>query len=240
MRRGHFIAVASVVVASASAHAQSAGSNVVGAGWLRLAPQTSSDPLEVGGQAVPNTGASVDNADTVGITFTHFFTDNIALETVLGIPPKFKFYGTGALEAPSINPLGDVRQWSPTLVLKYYFLSAQSRWRPYAGLGVSYIWFTNAHVSPAFQQSLSQQFTNGQSASLPTSAHVDSEWSPVFNAGVTLNFSEHWSGVLSFSYLPFGTKANLTTTLPHGGTVHSVAKVTLDPLVTLVSVNYRF
>lgn len=225
---------------SAGAHAQSAGSNVVGIGWLRIAPQTSSDPLVIGGTSVPDTAATVDNADTVGLTFTHFFTDNIAVEAVGGIPPKFKFSGTGVLASPSINPLGDVRQWSPALVLKYYFGQAESRWRPYLGLGVSYIWLTNAHASPAFQQALSAQLTHGATAGLPTSAEADSAWSPVFNAGLTYAFGKHWSAGLSVSYLPFGTKANLTTALPNGAKVHSVAKITLDPLVTLVSVNYRF
>ena len=240
MKLKHLVFVLGVALASAGVRAQSAGSNVVGAGWLRIAPQTSSDPLNVEGMPVPGTGATVDNADTLGITITHFFTDHIAVETVAGIPPKFKFYGTGALSSQAINPLGDVRQWSPAVVLKYYFLPAESRWRPYAGVGFSYIWFTNAHVGTGFQQALSAQFTHGQSASLPTSAKVDSEWSAVLNAGVTLKFNEHWSGALSFSYLPFGTKAHLTTTLPNGGSVHSVAKITLDPLVTLLSVNYRF
>jgi outer membrane protein len=225
---------------SAGAYAQSAGSNVVSLGWLRIAPQDSSDPLMIGGVSVPNTGARVDNADTLGLTFTHFFTDNIAVESVAGVPPKFKFSGTGVLASPTINPLGEVRQWSPALVLKYYFMHAESKWRPFVGLGVSYIWFNNGQVSTAFQQALSMQLTKGQTAGLTTRAHVNSEWSPLFNAGMNYNFDRHWSAGLSVSYLPFGTKANLTTALPNGQSVHSVAKITLDPLVTFVSVNYRF
>ncbi|MGF6837774.1 outer membrane protein W [Paraburkholderia youngii] len=92
---------------------------------MRIAPQSSSDPLVVGGNTVPDTGAAVDNADTLGITFAHFFTDNVAVEMVGGIPPKFKFSGTGILASSSINPLGDVRQWSPALGLKYYFRQAE-------------------------------------------------------------------------------------------------------------------
>ena len=240
MRLERFILFAGVILASAGVHAQSAGSNVVGAGWLRLAPQTSSDPLVFGGTAVPNTGANVDNADTIGITAGHFLTDHIEVESVFGIPPKFKFYGTGVLASPSLNPLGDIREWSPAVVLKYYFRSADATWRPFLGLGVSYIWFTNAHVGTSFQQALSLQFTHGQTASLPTSGHIGSVWSPVFNAGMTLNFNKHWSGVLSFSYLPFGAKADLTTALPNGGSVHSVAKITLNPWVSFVALNYRF
>ncbi|UEP32416.1 OmpW/AlkL family protein [Burkholderia sp. B21-007] len=240
MKSMKLAAAAAMLVASAAAHAQSAGNNVVGTGWLRIAPQTSSDPLEISGHAVPDTGSSVDHADTLGITFTHFLTDNIAVETVAGIPPKFKLSGTGVLSSAAINPLGDVRQWSPALLLKYYFGRADARWRPYLGIGVSYIWFTNVHVGPAFQQALSAQLTHGATTGLSTSADVDSAWSPVFNGGLNYRFDKHWSAGLSVSYLPFGTKANLTTRLPNGAVVKSVAKITLDPLVTLVSVNYAF
>jgi outer membrane protein len=225
---------------SAGAHAQSAGSTVIGLGWVHFAPMDSSDPLKVEGVAVPNTGTRVDNADTLGITITHFFTDHIALEQAGGIPAKFTFTGTGVLASPSINPLGDVKQWSPALVLKYYFRQAESKWRPFVGLGVSYIWFNGGQVNPAFQQALSLQFTNGQTASLPTKAKINSEFAPVFNAGLNYNFDRHWSAGLSVSYVPLSTKSNLTTALPNGQSVHSVAKVKLDPIVTFVAVNYRF
>ncbi|MBF3419103.1 OmpW family protein [Burkholderia pseudomallei] len=240
MKCRNLLVAMTALTATVGAQAQTAGSNVASVGWLRIAPQTSSDPLTVGGHSVPNTGASVDNADTVGLTLTHFFTDNIAVETVAGIPPKFKFSGTGVLAEPSINPLGDVRQWSPAVLLKYYFGRADSRWRPFLGIGVSYIWFTNAHVNPAFQQALSAQITHGATSSLSTSADIESEWSPVFNAGMIYQFDKHWSAGLSISYLPFGTKANLSTRLPNGKEVKSQAKITLDPIVTLVSVSYRF
>jgi outer membrane protein len=231
MRFRSCILSAIAVLLSAGAHAQSAGSNVVGLGWLHIAPMDSSDPLAVQGVVVPDTGTRIDDADTLGITITHFFTDHIAVESAGGIPPEFKFSGTGILASPSINPL---------VVLKYYFREAESTWRPYVGLGVSYIWFSGGQVNPAFQQALSLQLTQGKTASLPTTARIDSEWSPVFNGGFNYNFDRHWSAGLSVSYLPFGTKSKLTTTLPNGQSVHSVAKVTLDPLVTYVSVNYCF
>ncbi|KDB07788.1 OmpW family protein [Burkholderia sp. lig30] len=240
MKEAACVAVAAALLSGSAAHAQSAGTTVVGGGWMRIAPQDSSDPLEVGGHGIPNTGTRVDNADTLGITVTHFFTDNLAVETVAGIPPRFRFYGKGALASASINPLGDVRQWSPALVFKYYFGRAESTWRPYLGLGVSYIWFTGGHVNPAFQQALSMQLSNGATAGMPTSARIDSAWSPVFNAGMNYNFDKHWSAGLSISYLPFGTKAKLTTRMPNGASVTSVAKIGLDPLVTYVSINYAF
>ena len=75
------------------------------------------------------------------------------------------------------------------------------------------------------------------------SAWTNGSWLPRSkknSAGVAYQFDKHWSAGFSASCLQFGTKANLTTRLPNGGAVKSVAKITLDPLVMLVSVNYRF
>ncbi|MDV6321480.1 hypothetical protein, partial [Chromohalobacter sp. HP20-39] len=81
------------MILSTAAHAQAAGSNFVRLWWFRLMPNCSSDTLfikSVGGapfnQSVPNTGAKIQEADTVGLAFTHFFTDNFAVELVGGIP----------------------------------------------------------------------------------------------------------------------------------------------------------
>ena len=229
-----------LLAASFNAQAQSAGSNVVELGWLHISPQDSSDLLSVAGNSIPDTGSRVSNSDTVGFTFKHFLTDNAAIEVVGGVPPKFQLYGTGVLSAAANNPLGNVRQWSPAVLAKYYFGNADSQWRPSVGLGISYIWFTSAHVNPAFQQLLSNQISAGQTTGLPTRAHIDSSWSAVFNTGLTYNLDAHWSASISVSYLPFGTKANLTTTLPTGASVPSSARITLDPIVGFLSAGYKF
>lgn len=138
--------------AATGAHAQSAGSFYVTTGWFHLAPQDSSDPLKimnVGGSPVnhevPNTGAGIDNADTIGLAAGYFLTDHIATELVAGIPPRFNLNGKGSLE--QFGVLGHAYQWSPALLLKYYFNDAKAKFRPYVGIGASYIWFTGAKIT---------------------------------------------------------------------------------------------
>ncbi|MBU6493631.1 MAG: outer membrane beta-barrel protein [Burkholderiales bacterium] len=239
MKLKHLTLAAVTLLATAGAYAQSAGDTVVNTGWFHISPQDSSQPLSVSGTQIPNTGASVDTADTFGLTVTHFFTDNIAAEAVMGIPPKFHLSGQGILASTAINPLGDARQWSPALLLKYYFGNAHSKLRPYLGLGVSYIWYSDVHLNPAFQQQVSGLISQGATTALPTSAKLSSSWSPVFNAGLTYNFDKHWSAGFSISYLPFSTKATLTTSTP-AGPVQSTTKLKLDPFVTFLSIGYRF
>jgi outer membrane protein len=222
------------------AHAQSAGSFYVTTGWLHLAPQSSSDPLKetnVGGSPVditlPNTGATLDSSDTIGFTAGYFVTDHIATEFVIGVPPKFNLDGSGAF-AP-YGTLGTAKQWSPTLLFKYYFRDAAASFRPYLGIGVSRISFTDATITNGVFE---QQVLHG-----PTSVSTDSSWEPVFNAGLNYNIDKHWFAGLSISYLPLSTTAKLNTAAvtPVGTiNVQSETKIRLNPIVTYASIGYRF
>ena len=223
-----------------AAHAQSAGTFYVTTGWLHLAPQSASDPLKetsVGGSPVnvtlPNTGASLDSADTLGFTAGYFVTDHIATEFVIGIPPKFNLDGSGAFS--SYGKLGDAKQWSPTLLFKYYFRDAQARLRPYLGVGVTHVSFTDAEITNSVFEA---QVLHG-----PTTVSTDSSWEPVFNGGFTFAIDQHWFAGFSLSYLPLSTTAKLNTaaSTPVGTlNVQSQTKIRLNPIVSYVSIGYRF
>jgi len=248
MKLKQLLAAAGVFACATAAHAQSAGSILLEGGWIHLSPQSSSDPLVVnslGGvpinQALANTGASVSNADTLGLSATYFVTDHIAPEFVFGIPPKFNLNGSGSLGP--LGKLGTVRQWSPTLLLKYYFGEAEQKVRPYLGLGVTRVWFTDGTITnPNLGSTLAGQL--GLPASLvgaTTVSSVKSSWAPVFNGGLTYAFNKHWSAGISISYIPLRTTAvlNTATTIP-GVNAQSTAHITLNPIVTYLNVGYRF
>jgi outer membrane protein len=233
-------AVCALACISTAAHAQTAGSIYVTTGWFHLAPQSSSDPLKetsVGGTpvdiTVPNTGAKISSADTVGFTAGYFITDHIATQFDIGVPPTFDIEGTGSFG--QFGKLGEAKQWSPALLLKYYFLAPQSKFRPFLGIGVSRVWFTDEKITNgAFEQSV----LHG-----PTTVTTDSSWVPVFNAGFTYAVTEHWFAAFSISYLPISTTAKLNTAAqtPVGTlNVQSQTKIRLNPIVTLLSVGYRF
>lgn len=232
-------AAACVLLMAGTAHAQSAGSTVFSLGWFRVAPQSSSEPLRttnIGGmptniQSV-GTGAKVEDADTLGLAISYYFTDNISGELVGGVPPRHKLTGEGTLA--QFGELGSVRQWSPALVAKYHFGSATQRFRPYVGLGVNYTWFRDGEItSTAFRTA-----TFGPGSS--TSVKADSSWNPVFNVGANYALTENWILGLSVSYLPLKTKATLSTTLANGVPVTSETNVKIRPVVGFLSVGYRF
>jgi outer membrane protein len=259
-----------------SAWAQSAGSNVVSLGWFHVTTMDSSSnetttvPTTPVYQVLglptsftsPNTASSVSNADTLGLTISHFVTDNIAVTTVAGVPPKFKVYGSGTLQAPgpsgalgnvslgssANNPLvKSVREWSPALLLQYYLFSATSKFRPFVGAGVSYNWFSSIQMNPNFTTALNQQLgaTLAAGAGRPGPTSVTSQsspsWQPVFNAGMTYSLTDHWSIIGSVSYIPLSTTTVITVKAADGSTLaQSKAKIDVDPLISYVGVAYKF
>ncbi|RKP45717.1 OmpW/AlkL family protein [Pararobbsia silviterrae] len=238
------IAAGAMALACAgAAHAQSAGSFILSTGWFHLSPQDQSSPFTLvsrGGTTfndpIANTGAAVSDADTIGFTGTYFVTDNIAVEGVMGVPPKFYLSGEGQLAA--FGELGQVRQWSPTLLLKYYFGQATQRLRPYLGIGVSRVWFSDAQIT-------NQSFiSNVAILNGPTTVSVENKWAAVFNGGFTFQITDHWYAGWSLSYMPLKTTATLYTPQSQSlvGKLNSVSKadIKLNPIISYINVGYKF
>jgi outer membrane protein len=261
---------------SLSAHAQQAGDNVVALGWFHVAPQSSSTPLTTYVAQTPintplrlpnsftsaGTGLSTDDADTLGLVFSHFFTDHIALTTVAGVPPVFKIYGHGTIMPfgpagalgnqnigdPSTNPIvKSVRQWSPAAILQYYFGKPTARFRPFLGVGVSYNWFSDIQLNPNFvsatQNNLGAVLAAGagKPGQTQVSAKASSSWQPVFNAGAEYNITDHWGIVASLTYIPLKTTSSVIIKAADGSQL-AVSKATLkaDPIISFLAISYKF
>ncbi|WP_028218476.1 OmpW/AlkL family protein [Paraburkholderia oxyphila] len=239
MKLKQALAATAALACMSGAYAQTANTFYVTTGWFRFMPQDSSDPLKIisaGGTpvnlAIPNTGASVGSSDTVGLSLGYFITDNIATEAELGIPPKFDLSGDGSFS--QFGKVGEARLWSPALLLKYYFNKPDAKFRPYAGIGFTYAWFTDAHIT---NSSFEQGVLGG-----PTSVSTDRSWAPVFNVGFNYNFTKHWFAGFSLSYIPISVTATFDTTVNNQLNTErrSEAKIHLNPLVTYLKVGYMF
>jgi len=159
--------------------AQSAGSNIVGIGWLHLAPRDSSEGLTTARGYDDGAHSLVSNVDALGLTFTHFYTSNMAVTADLGIPPTFDLTGTGTLAR--YGHIGSAKQWSPAVVAKYYFGESSSKFRPFLGAGLSYTRYSDVTLSPTFQN-----VASGGSGT--ANASLSDSWAPVLNAGASYNF----------------------------------------------------
>jgi outer membrane protein len=165
-------------------------------------------------------------------------TDHFAVEALLGVPPKLNLSGTGSLS--ELGELGSARVWGPVLLAQYHFGEPTSRFRPYVGAGISYVWFksVNLNSSIATGQFLASPAL-GTSLEGPTSASLSSSFAPAIDAGLAYNIDKYWSVGVSASYAWLSTKATLTTQSALG-TFSSSTKVKINPIVTFVSVGYRF
>ncbi|MFT4190336.1 MAG: OmpW family outer membrane protein [Comamonas sp.] len=238
------VALATAVLGG-TAQAQQAGDLVLGAGWLYLAPQDSSQPLQVQpagySSAITraNTGATVSNASTLGLSAVYYFSSNWGVETVLGVPPKFKLDGSGNLAA--VGRIGEARQWSPTLLLRYTFLDGDAKFRPFVGVGGTYVWYSGVRLQSGINSVLASSL-GVSSAATSTTASLSKSFAPVINVGASYQFDKNWGLSLSVSYIPLKTEATLTTRVKATGTTVATSrtKLTLDPIVTYLALTYRF
>ncbi|PCE27997.1 hypothetical protein BWP39_05700 [Paraburkholderia acidicola] len=221
------------------AHAQSAGSTVVSLGWARIMPLSDSDPLTVTSiaghpvnQVQAGSSGAAKSTDTAGIVIEHYFTDNIGVAVAGGYPAYLDLEGRGTLGKYGV--IGKARPWAPQVILRYHFLPAQSKFRPFAGIGVNYTWFTNAQINNS--TFVTQSFGPGGSAS----AHASSSWNPVFELGANYQFDKHWAAGFSFSYIPASTNVTLSGQTATGVNIVSKTKLQLRPITTFLNLSYIF
>jgi outer membrane protein len=221
------------------AHAQSAGSITLSTGWLHVAPQGNATPLtveSVGGVAVnqqlAGSGAHPTSTNTVGITTEYYVTDNIGVAMLVGLPLKVDLVGEGSLQ--KYGNLGSTKPMPPAIELRYHLFSAESKFRPFIGLGVNYTWFTQVRISNS--QFVTDNLGPGGSAH----AELSSSWNPVFEIGASYAITKHWSVGTSVGYIPVKTRLTLYGQTATGTQIVSTSTLRLNPLNVFVSVAYTF
>jgi outer membrane protein len=226
------VAVAlATLFASSGAMAQKAGDTIVSVGVAVIAPRESLGTLRSVGPAAPlfnaaTAGAtvSIDNETTVSFSALHMFSDNLAAELTLGIPPKFTV--DVQLRSGSHPGAATARELTPALVGKYLFQTPADRVRPYLGLGVTHASFRRVSINRSDPLVVSLA---------GTSASLSSSWAPVFNAGVIYNINERLSVNASVSYIPVKT----TATFVGSGTT-TTGRLKLNPIDYVVRLGYKF
>jgi len=236
-------ALAVLAACAAPVMAQTAGDNIVSAGWFHIVPQDSSSGI-TGSSTIPTAHSSVSNGNTLGLAVTHFFTDNIGVTLDGGIPPEFTLYGKGSLT--SYGEIGNAKQWSPAIVAKYFFGNAQDKFRPFVGAGLSYVTYSDVHLSSGFQGFASGATVNPLFAGGTATASLSSSVAPVISAGMIYNVSDRLSIGLSVSYLKFHTDATINATptaiaQPYlGSSLTYKTTIDINPIVSFISVGYKF
>ncbi|MGF6805525.1 outer membrane protein [Paraburkholderia sp. Clong3] len=222
-----------------NANAQSAGSITLSTGWLHIAPQGDATPLTVesiGGETVnrqlAGSGGHATSTNTVGITTEYYVTDNIGVAMLLGLPLTVNLVGDGTLE--KYGNLGSTRPMPPAIELRYHLFSAESKFRPFMGLGVNYTWFTQVRITN------SQFVTDSVGPGGSAHATLSSSWNPVFEIGASYAITKHWSVGTSVNYMPVKTHLTLDGHTATGTQIVSKSTLRLDPLSVFLNVAYTF
>ena len=235
------IVAAVTILVSTGAFAQKAGDNIVSLGLASINPDanlgtvTSTSASAASAAAftaqLNGASASVGSQTTVSFGWLHMYSDNIGAELGLGIPVEF----TQDLNTPNgtvkAHPgAAKLKILTPAVIAKYFFGVPKDQWRPYVGLGVTHVTFTDVktNVADATVQALAA-----------TSASFKSAWAPIYSAGVVYNIDEKWSVVGSVAYLPIKTTATFVGP-GLGVPVTSTGDVKLNTTDYVVRVAYRF
>ncbi len=217
MKLKQIIAALAVLVCATAAHAQSAGSFILNAGWTYVAKKESA--ANFSGTAFKS--ISGESTNSFGLSGTYFITDNLAGELALSTPARINLKGAYRAD----YKLASVEQFSPALLLKYYFLNAEDKLRPYIGVGASRVSFRKTE---SYAKYINFDFKN--------------KWAPVFNAGFTYQFTDQLFGGVSVTAMPLdaGTVTAVYTERGTGRVASSTSKLKLDPITTFVSIGYKF
>lgn len=119
--------IAALLPAVASAH--QAGDFFIRAGSATVRPTGGSDNVLGLGEF------DVKNNTQLGLTFTYMATDHIGVELLAATPFRHK------VALGPTGTLATVHQLPPTLMAQYYFLDSNSKFQPYAGVGLNYTTF---------------------------------------------------------------------------------------------------
>lgn len=218
LRAGLLVAVASL---AGPASAQRAGTTMLKFGVTQLDPQVSSGQLSA--PFLPGARLGVDAAPSLSLAATFMMTDNASIELAADLGYKHDVVGAGSLAGA--GKLGTVKQIAPTLFGQYRFGEADSAFRPYVGLGLTYAYFFGEEGSGTLTA-----LTNPGGE--PTRLSVDAAWGLTPQLGLQYGFDRRWFADVAVA------KTFLKAT-HHLSTGQSV-DVKLDPVSINLSVGYRF
>nr|WP_249185946.1 OmpW family outer membrane protein [Burkholderia ambifaria] len=195
----------------------------------------------------PGVNATIHNTFTPSLQFTYFVTDHVAVEVFTSVPPKLEVSSTGSvtpvgaggpsLSLANLHPVLSVRAWAPIVLAKYYFGGAESRVRPFVGVGMNYTWFRSVQLNPGFSGPLGQ--AAGPGGSIQTS--ISPSWNPVLTGGASYQFNKHWSLMGSVTWFPLKTNASFNAVSANGHIVLSnKTRMSAEPLFLNIGVGYKF
>ncbi len=200
--------------------AYEAGDFIARVGLAYLSPDDDADDFS----NLPGTTVSVDDASTLGITFSYLITDNIGVG-LLGVWPfSVDIEGDkGALA--NDDKVADTKVLPPTLTLQYHF-DTGPRWHPYVGAGVNYTYFWD-------------ESTNNGSTLAGSDLSLDDSWGLAGELGLDYTFDNDYLVSAQVWYIDIETTAKSKGVLGNPA-LAGEADIDINPWVFMLGVGKKF
>ncbi|QXH47468.1 outer membrane beta-barrel protein [Pseudomonas xanthosomatis] len=215
-----------LALAAPVAHAHQAGDFILRAGAITTAPNEDSGEIKLDGAKASGTKATLDSDTQLGLAFAYMLTDHIGLE-LLAATPFQHTVGVKGLGPGLDGKLADIKQLPPTLSLQYYPMEPNSKFQPYAGVGINYTLFFDEDLS---SNRKAQGFSNMK---LQDSVGIAGQ------LGMDYMLTENLLVNAAVWYVDIDTKATID-----GPSALGVGKtkvdVEVDPWVYMVGIGYKF
>ena len=227
------VLAAAVMAVAPAAQAFEAGDFILRAGVVEVAPDGSSERINVAGNPVlaGNPRVDVDNNAQLGIRATYMVTSNIGIG-LLGATP-FKHNITGAGTLGSAGKLGETKHLPPTLTLQYYPMHGSSVFQPFVGVGVNYTTFFEEKTDPTLTTAL---------GAASTDLKLDDSVGVAVEIGMDYMLSENFGLNAAVWWADINTDATITAFDGAGNVAARTDKfeVEIDPMVYMVGFTYNF
>ena len=209
------------VAACSGASAQAAGQWAVKLGAGKITPKVESG--DVSAPALPGSKAAI-NSDTQPIFDVMYgVDDHVNVELALGLPYKHEISGAGAIEG--VGVLGTVKVLPPTLFAHYRFLEPEARFRPYAGVGLTYAYFADETGS-------GKMTALSDIGGPPTTFSIKNKLAPTLQIGVIMNINAKWFLDANISKTWLKTKVSFSS--------GQTQDMTLNPQAVTLGLGYKF
>ncbi len=221
-------ATLALLAGTAPAHADDLYSNSVRLGAYFVFYHVKADDI-TGPYVPPGVNIKVKDLQTLYAAYVRRLSSRFDLEFAFGLPPVTKTYGRGPATLGSVPyngvEISTARWFAPTVLFNYKFLSENSAFRPYIGVGFNYTNFYDRNST-----------AGGDAASGgPTKLSLTPSWGPAATVGLSYRIAAHWSVYASYSLSRVKTKLSADT----AGVIRTT-RISFGPQALVVSAGYSF
>jgi outer membrane protein len=211
------VAIAGTLLSTISpAFAYEQGDWVVRVGMTNVAPDDSSNNVNVGGADL-GVGVNVDSNTQLGLNFVYFYSPQLAIEVLAATPFSHD------IGLDTVGPLGNTKHLPPTVSANYYFSEPSAKFQPYVGAGINYTIFFD------------EKFTSANTDAGFSNLDLDSSLGLAAQVGFDYMLDDKWLINGSVRWMDIDTEASFDL----NGAAGSV-DVSIDPLVYSITAGYRF